>query len=183
LDSWLPSFLTIQGLNPSEASYYSMGFDLAGLAGCIVAGRLLDTWFRGNWAALSLVMGVGSILGYLAVIYLGTSPLFIALCFCFVGFMLYGPDMMLSATGAVDIAGARNGVVVAGIVNGLGSIGPVFQEQIIGWLVRGDLEQGIVNSNRLALGTSVVMTVLLIPLLFHLNRVRRHVEPSNTSSK
>ncbi len=173
LDSWLPSFLAIQGLDPAWSSIYSQGFDIAGLFGSIATGYMLDKWFRGNWAALSLIMGVGVIGGYLAVIYLGTSPLLIALCFCIVGFMLYGPDMLLSSAGAVEIAGAKNGVAIAGIVNGLGSIGPIVQEEVIGLMMRGDLEQGIANTNRLALGTSILMTLLLIPLLYRLIRARR----------
>ena len=155
------------------ASYYSQGFDIAGMAGTIVAGYMLDKWFRGNWAALCLVLGVGTILGYLSVMYLGVSPLTIALCYCLVGFMLYGPDMLLSSAGAVEIAGAKNGVAIAGIVNGLGSIGPIVQEEVIGLLVRGDVEKGIANTNILAFGTSILMTALMVPLLLRLNRARR----------
>lgn len=173
LDSWLPSFLTIQGLDPAQSSYYSMGFDIAGLAGTIVAGFMLDKWFRGNWAALSLVLGIGAIGGYLSVMYLGTSPIKVALCYCIVGFMLYGPDMLLSSAGAVEIAGAKNGVAIAGIVNGLGSIGPVVQEQVIGLLIRGDVQQGMANTDKVTLGTSIVMTLLLVPLVFRLIRARR----------
>jgi sugar phosphate permease len=176
LDSWLPSFLTIQGLDAGWASIYSQGFDIAGLFGCVAAGYVLDKWFKGNWAALSFFMGIGVILGYLSVMYLGTSPIMIAVCFCLVGFMLYGPDMLLSAAGAIEIAGTRNSVVVAGIVNGIGSIGPVVQEQVIGFLMRGNAEQGIANTNRLALGTSIFMTVMIIPLIWQLHRVRKKQE-------
>ena len=73
----------------------------------------------------------------------------------------------------MEIAGAKNGVAIAGIVNGLGSIGPVVQEEVIGLLIRGDAERGIANTNLLTLGTSILMTLLLIPLLFRLNRARR----------
>ena len=40
------------------------------------------------------------------------------------GFMLYGPDSLISGVGAIDV----------GIINGTGSIEPIFQEEIIGWL-------------------------------------------------
>ncbi len=183
LDSWLPSFLTIQGLDPAWSSFYSQGFDIAGMFGCVAAGYVMDKWCRGNWAAASLVMSIGVIVGYLAVFYLGTSPLSIALCFSLVGFMLYGPDMMLSGAGAVEIAGARNGVAVAGIVNGLGSIGPIVQEQVIGFMVRGDLERGMANTNRLALGTSIAMAVLLLPVWLRLNRSRRDFTAANDASR
>ncbi|HDP34421.1 MAG TPA: MFS transporter, partial [Candidatus Hydrogenedentes bacterium] len=177
LDSWLPSFLMLQGLDAGQASFYSQGFDIAGLFGAIAAGYVLDKWFRGNWAALSFFMGIGVILGYLSIMYLGTSPLLIAAFCCLVGFMLYGPDMLLSAAGAIEIAGASNGVVVAGVVNGIGSIGPVVQEQVIGFLMRGDAEQGIIYTNRLTLGASIFMTVMIIPLIWQLHRVRKKRGP------
>lgn len=176
LDSWLPAFLNTQGLDVSAASVYSLGFDLAGMGGCIASGYLLDRWFRGNWAALCLVLGMGTILGYLCVIYLGTSPLRIALSYCIVGFMLYGPDMLLSSAGAVEIAGAKNSVAVAGIVNGLGSIGPIVQEEVIGFFVRGDTAQGIGKTNTLTLGISVLMTLFMVPLYFRLRRLRRNIK-------
>jgi OPA family sugar phosphate sensor protein UhpC-like MFS transporter len=71
LDSWLPSFLNIQGLPVDQASYYSMIFDITGLVGTIFAGYILDRWFRGNWAAVCFVFGVGTILGYISVILQG----------------------------------------------------------------------------------------------------------------
>ena len=39
LDSWLPAFLNIQGLNVARASYYSQVFDFAGVGG-VLPGRL-----------------------------------------------------------------------------------------------------------------------------------------------
>lgn len=170
LDSWLPAFLNLQGMDPSHASYYSSIFDYGGLAGAAAAGFLLDRMFRGNWAALSFVMSLGVIAGYLSVIYFGTSPQWVAICFGLVGFMLYGPDMLLSGAGAVEVAGARNGVAVAGIVNGLGSIGPVVQEQVIGWLVRGDEMAGMRRSNYLALGMSVLLAVLMVVMMLRLRQ-------------
>ena len=151
-----------------------MGFDIAGLAGSVATGFMLDKWFKGNWAALCLVMSLGVIGGYLAVLYLGASPIAIALCFSIVGFMLYGPDILLSGAGPVEIAGARNGMVVAGIVNGLGSIGPIVQEEVIGRLVRGDVQQGMLNTNRLALGISVLLMLMFIPMVIRLRHARMH---------
>ncbi len=49
--------------------------------------------------------------------------------------MLMGPDSLLAGVGAIDVGGKGNAIVAAGIINGLGSIGPIFQEEIIGWLL------------------------------------------------
>ncbi len=173
LDSWLPAFLNLQGLDVARASYYSQVFDFAGVGGVILAGWALDRWFRGNWAAVGVCMAIGVIVGYVAVIRLGGSPIAVALCFGFVGFMLYGPDTLLCGAASVQVAGEKNAVAVAGLVNGIGSIGPIVQEQVIGWLVRGHVQAGMHNTNRLALAMSVLMAVLLAAIAWHLHVVER----------
>ena len=161
LDSWLPAFLNLQGLDVARASYYSQVFDLAGLGGVLLAGWALDRWFNGNWAAVGAVMSLGVIAGYAAVIKFGGSPGSIAIWFGLVGFMLYGPDTLLCGAASVQVAGEKNAVAVAGLVNGMGSIGAVLQEQVIGWLVRGDVQRGMRNTNLIALSVSIFMAVLL----------------------
>ena len=46
--------------------------------------------------------------------------------------MLAGPDSLLSGVGSIDVASKRGAVVAAAIINGIGSLGAVLQEQIIG---------------------------------------------------
>jgi OPA family sugar phosphate sensor protein UhpC-like MFS transporter len=161
LDSWLPAFLNVQGLDVARASYYSQVFDFAGLGGVILAGWALDRWFRGDWAALCAWMALGVLAGYAAVILFGHSPVAVALWFGLVGFMLYGPDTLLCGAASVQVAGEANAVAVAGLVNGLGSLGSVLQEQVIGWLVRGDVQAGMRQTNLLALTMSALLAALL----------------------
>ena len=174
LDSWLPAFLNIQGLDVAHASYYSQVFDFAGVGGVFLAGWALDRWFKGNWAAVGACMAIGVMAGYGAVIAFGGSPVAIAIWFGFVGFMLYGPDTLLCGAASVQVAGEKNAVAVAGLVNGMGSIGAVVQEQVIGWLVRGDVQQGMRNTNRLALSVSIVMAVLLATIAWRLHIIGRN---------
>jgi sugar phosphate permease len=169
LDSWLPAFLNVQGLGVARASYYSQVFDFAGLGGVLLAGWALDRWFKGNWAAVCACMGLGVIAGYLAVIQFGGSPAAVAIWFGLVGFMLYGPDTLLCGAASVQVAGEKNAVAVAGLVNGLGSIGSVLQEQVIGWLVRGNVREGIRNTNLVALFMSILMTCLLAVIAWRLH--------------
>lgn len=168
LDSWLPAFLNIQGMDVARAAWYSQIFDFAGLAGAIVAGFLLDRVFRGNWALLCFIMGIGMIGGYLAVIQIGANPKAVALCFGIVGFMIYGPDTLLCGAASIKVAGEKNGVAVTGLVNGIGSIGPVVQEEVIGFLVRDDVHAGIRNTNLLALSMSVLFVLLMLVVMWRL---------------
>lgn len=167
LDSWLPTFLNLQGMSVANAAYFSSTFDVAGLAGVFVSGYLLDRVFRGRWPALCLLMGIGMALGYYLVTQMGANPLMLSIAFGFVGFMLYGPDTILCGAAAVQVAGERNAIAVAGLINGLGSMGPVIQEEVIGWLMSGDdTAAGMHNTNLLALAMSVgfVAVMLLLTL-------------------
>jgi len=179
LDSWLPAFLNEQGMSVAVAGWASSIFDYAGLAGAVAAGFALDRIFKGNWAALCLCAAFGIVGGYLAVVYLGTSPMLLALCFGLVGFMLYGPDMILSGAAAVEVAGSRNGVAVAGIINGIGSFGPVVQELVIGRLMSGDVDAGIRNANLLALSMSMVFTVMMMIMVVWLHLAKKRHEAAH----
>jgi len=173
LDSWLPAFLNVQGFDVDKASYFSGIFDITGVAGALLAGWALDKWFKGNWALICFLMGLGAIVGYLSVIYLGTNPYALAICFGLVGFMVYGPDTILSGAASVQVAGEKNGVAVAGIVNGIASCGPIVQELVIGRLVRDDVHQGIRNTNILALSVSVIFTAIMILVMWRVHQAHR----------
>ena len=173
LDSWLPAFLSIQGMADDQAAYYSGIFDLAGLPGAILAGLALDWLFRGNWAALCFTMGIGMVVGYLLVIYYGANPYALAFSFGLVGFMMYGPDTILCGAASVSVAGERNGVAMAGLVNGFGSIGPIVQEEVIGQLVKGDPASGMRNTNILALSMSILFVVLMLGVMWRVNVAHR----------
>ena len=187
LDSWLPTFLYIQsrqeGLDPAnqlgvdQASYYSTIFDFAGFAGAIIAGIALDRLFRGRWERLTLLMGIGIVVGYLMVLQWGTDPTMLAVCFGMVGFMLYGPDTLLCGVAAVVVAGERNAVAVAGLVNGIGSIGPVVQELWIPYLMEGrEPVDQIRNVNMLGLGTAVLFVVIMFILSWQVKRIHKRNE-------
>ncbi|MFP4500206.1 MAG: MFS transporter [Candidatus Hydrogenedentota bacterium] len=176
LDSWLPAFLNIQGMAVDHAAYYSSVFDIAGLPGAILAGLALDWIFRGNWAALCFTMGLGMVGGYLLVVFYGSNPYALAFSFALVGFMMYGPDTILCGAGAVTVAGERNGVALAGLVNGFGSIGAVVQEEVIGLLVKGDPDTGIRNTNILALAMSILFVVLMVGVMWRVSVAHRNNE-------
>jgi len=162
LDSWLPTFLDLQGMDVAKAAWYSSIFDWAGMVGAIAAGFVLDRFCRGRWEMLCLLLGVGTVMGYIAVLMFGTNPVLLAIAFGLVGFMLYGPDTLLCGAGSVVVAGQRNAVAVAGLVNGMGSIGPVVQEQVIGRLLEGKgPEAAIRNANVLGLSMSMVFVVFM----------------------
>lgn len=174
LDSWLPTFLNLQGMDVGRASYYSSIFDFAGLAGAIVAGWALDRWFRGQWQILCFLMGIGMVLGYILVVLFGANPYALAICFGAVGFMIYGPDTILAGAASVQVAGEKNGLAVAGLVNGVGSLGPVVQEEVIGWLM-GDKDANVAirNANLLTLSMSIAFLLTMIVVIWYVRAAHK----------
>ncbi|GMU93406.1 MAG: hypothetical protein AMXMBFR4_24640 [Candidatus Hydrogenedentota bacterium] len=163
LDSWLPTFLEFQGLTKQHAGYWSMGFDIGGILPCLLIGFVLDRYFRGNWAKLCFIASIGLIAGYVCVLQFEERPIALAICFGLVGFMVYGPDTLLCGAASVAVAGERNGVAVAGLVNCIGSIGPIVQELVIGEILANmDKQQSIHYTNVLALWMSIIFSVMML---------------------
>ena len=137
LDSWSPLALTeIFGLDVASAGYISTAFDWVGFVGVLFAGWASDKFFKGQRTQIIVGMTVGMTLAFLFLGTIGLNSVWmfgIGLSLC--GFMLMGPDSLLSGVGAIDVGGRKQAVIAAGIINGLGSIGPIIQEEVIGYLL------------------------------------------------
>jgi len=134
--SWVPYFLNKNfGMEVSNAGYLSTVFDMAGFAGVLFAGFASDKIFKGRRSLISAIMLSLMALAFILMYLKGaTSLVFFTVSMGIAGFMLYGPDSLISGVGAIDVGTKRGALVAAGIINGTGSIGPIFQEEIIGWL-------------------------------------------------
>lgn len=138
IDSWAPYIFRNMGMTTQESAWASTAFDWAGIVGVILAGFASDRLFAGRRSLVCLIstvgMGMALIAGYYAV-----SAAMIILCFALVGFTLYGPDSLMSGAGAADVANDKAGAVAAaGIINGIGSLGPIVQEQVVPMLLSYD---------------------------------------------
>jgi sugar phosphate permease len=124
------------GMSGSDAGYLSTTFDLAGIAGVITAGWLSDKFFRGRRAKISflfvLALGISTLILY----FFGSVNLWLmGGSLGLIGFFLYGPDALMTGAGAIEVADLRRATLAAGIINGMGSIGSVAQEFIVGPLL------------------------------------------------
>jgi len=134
--SWVPFLLRNNfGQAGDDAGYISTVFDLFGFLGVIFAGFASDKLFKGRRSFLSFLMLFLMALSFFMMYTMGsTSLLYFTISMGLAGFMLYGPDSLISGVGAIDVGTKRGALVAAGIINGTGSIGPIFQEEIIGWM-------------------------------------------------
>jgi sugar phosphate permease len=141
--SWAPFFLRKNfGLAGDQAGYLSTAFELGGFIGVIASGVASDKLFHGRRAFLCFAMLAMMTLSFILMATLGAaSVFFFTLSMGLAGFMLFGPDSLLSGVGAIDVGSRRGALAAAGIINGMGSIGPIFQEEIIGWMYQASHQQ------------------------------------------
>ncbi len=134
LDSWAPMFIE-EGFDvtTSQAGYASTVFDWIGFLGVVVAGFASDKLFKSARIPVIFIMTVGMLIATILIVMVSGSS-FVGFVFLLglIGFMLMGPDSLLSGTAAMEVGSVRTAVIAAGVINGLGSIGPVVQEELIG---------------------------------------------------
>ena len=83
-----------------------------------------------------------------------------AVALALLGFSLYGPDALMTGAAAQDIGTRRGATLAAGIINGMGSIGSIAQELVIGRMY--DTSQGELGPIfMLLLGAAVAATLAL----------------------
>lgn len=134
--SWVPFLLSRNyGLEGDDAGYMSTLFDLLGIAGVIALGWISDRLAGGRRIGVSLVFLVGMLCACGLLWWWGRGSIAaFAICLGAIGFFLYGPDALMTGAGAQDIGNARGATLSAATINGMGSIGAVAQELLIGRL-------------------------------------------------
>lgn len=170
LDSWSALILGEHfGLSATFAAYLSTAFDWVGFLGVLVAGYWSDRIPGSRRAPVIFWMTCGCLLAVTAMWMVGLSStvLFVALL-GLIGFMAMGPDSLLAGPSAMEAGTRRQAAVAAGVINGLGSIGPIVQEPVIGWLKK---TQGL-DSVFLLLVVIVFLTTVATGLLARADRRR-----------
>jgi len=126
---WLPYYLhTALGLGEVEAGYLSISFEVGGVIGAISIGLISDRltkWSRSAVAAVGLLGLAGALLlyGFVA----PSSPVLQFAIMALIGALLFGPDSLVSAAAAQDAGGPAAAATATGFVNGVGSVGALFQ--------------------------------------------------------
>jgi sugar phosphate permease len=168
IGSWLAYFLfVVYGLEKSQAGYASTVFDWGCLAGALFAGVVSDKLFRGRRSAVMFLMSALLVAAFVSIFGFGNqSVTMLVVLYGIIGFALSGPDSLLIGAGASDVGTTRGAVAATGIINGIGSLGPVIQEQIVPRLFNsaGGGLAGITRVNLLMLAVAVMGTMVLFQL-------------------
>ncbi len=131
-----------QGRSIKGSALTAILIPLVGSLGAIAAGWASDTWFGKRRAPVCALMQLGLAavcVGFTAVPrgawVLATALLALA------GFLIYGPDMLMSGAATVDISHPRAASIATGFTMCLGALGSIFSGAGVGWLkdlTRGD---------------------------------------------
>jgi sugar phosphate permease len=134
---WLVYYMELEigngglGYEKKLAANAALMFEVGGTAGAIVVGWASDRWFRGKRVAVSaasLVILAACLALYGRYAAAGLLPNLALLAL--VGFFLFGPDSLVSGAAAQDIGGPAGAATAAGIINGMGSVGPIFGSEL-----------------------------------------------------
>lgn len=133
IDFWQPFYLErALGYAKDEAAYFSTAFQFGGIFGSILVGLISDKWFPHRRGAVATVMTVLLALSLVLYAQVGSSGKIAgALALALVGFCLFGPDALISGVAAQDLGGKHAAALVAGIINGCGSIGAIAQGALV----------------------------------------------------
>ena len=134
--NWSVQYMAdFQGRTIKNSAFTAIAIPLIGSLGAITAGWASDTLFgkrRAPVCALMLI-GLAAVCGAFTFIpqghwLLATAVLGLA------GFMIYGPDMLMSGAATVDISHPKAASMATGLTMCFGATGSIFSGAGIGWL-------------------------------------------------
>ena len=135
---WLPSYLEHgAGFERGVAGYLSTFFEIGGVFGAIAIGWASDRMVRAGHGRIRLLVPVLVALALALVLYdtVGSLGIFAnAASMALVGFLLFGPDALISGAAAQDLGGRHATASAAGMINGIGSLGALVQSFFTVWV-------------------------------------------------
>jgi OPA family glycerol-3-phosphate transporter-like MFS transporter len=130
--NWAPYYMeTVLKYDKWHARWVPLAFEVGGVVGATTIGWISDKYLRGRRmpAAVLCTLSLGIVLWSYGGIAASGVWANVAILLLF-GFLLFGPDAIVSATAAQDIGGPAAAAVAAGVINGLGSVGQIVSGKI-----------------------------------------------------
>jgi sugar phosphate permease len=108
---------------------------LAGSLGALTAGWASDALFGRRRAPVCVIMmlGLAAVCGAMTLVPQGCWSAAAALL-ALAGFMIYGPDMLMSGAATIDLSHPKAGAIATGLTMCLGALGAIFSGAGIGYL-------------------------------------------------
>lgn len=133
---WAPNYMfEVQHAPISMAAYKTMMIPLAGSVGAIFAGWTSDKIFQSRRAPITAIMlfllGLSTWLFPQIPVEMWSLSL---LCLIAIGFMTYGPHVLMVATTPMDYGTRKAASSATGFIDGVGYIGAAITGILSGWL-------------------------------------------------
>ena len=133
---WGPLFVSeTLGTGMAESAFINGAFFLAGPFSVLAGGYASDKLFQSRrmpYCAISMLL-LAILLYFFNSLVSGGSSLVSAGVLFLIGFLIYGPDSLVSATAAVDFGTRKGASTSSGLINGMGSIGAIVGGTIPGF--------------------------------------------------
>lgn len=134
---WAPTYMfEQQGATISQAAWKAVALPLAGTLGAITAGWLTDKFFGSRRAPVIAIML--TFLGIFSLIYPKIPAhnwILSMVCLLVIGFMTYGPHVLMVGTVAMDFGTRKGAASAAGFIDALGYVGATLTGVGTGWLI------------------------------------------------
>ena len=163
--NWSIQYLAkFQGESVGNSAFKAVALPLIGAFGAISAGWASDALFHGRRAPLSAVMlfALSSVCVVFALVPQG-HPLLAMTLLGVSGFLIYGPDMLMSGAATVDFSHPRAATAATGLTMSAGALGAVFSGAGVGWVLdraHGQWSVAFYVLAGLALVPALMMTTL-----------------------
>ncbi|MBI3550900.1 MAG: MFS transporter [Elusimicrobia bacterium] len=121
---WAPTYLTaVKGSSQNVARWQFLVYEFAGIPGTLLAGWLSDRWFRGRRGPVS-VLFMAAVAAAVLVYWRNPPgrPWVDSLTLSMIGFLIYGP-LMLVAVAGVDCVPKKAAGTAAGFIGLFGYVG------------------------------------------------------------
>lgn len=129
------------GRSIKGSAFTAVAIPLIGSLGAIFAGWVSDTLFQKRRAPVCAIMQIGLAAVCVASAYVPRGEWVLATTLLgLAGFLIYGPDMLMSGAATVDISHPKAASIATGLTMCTGALGSIFSGAGIGWLK--DLARG-----------------------------------------
>ncbi len=140
--NWSVQYMAdFQGRSIKGSALTAVAIPLVGSLGAISAGWFSDTLFGKRRAPVCAIMQIGLAAVCVGFTFVPRGEWVLATALLgLAGFLVYGPDMLMSGAATVDISHPRAASIATGFTMCLGAMGSIFSGVGVGWLK--DLAKG-----------------------------------------
>ena len=134
--NWSVQYMAdFQGRTIKGSAFTAVAIPLIGSLGAITAGWMSDTLFNKRRAPVCAIFQVALAIVCVCFTFVPQGQWILATAMLgLAGFMIYGPDMLMSGAATIDVSHPRAASIATGFTMCLGALGSIFSGAGIGWL-------------------------------------------------